>query len=93
MSEHPKFKKGDIVLNRWAGPDNPTRHFIIRSIRKSKVIAIYSDGNNLRIENETTYSNVYDIFYDGKPAFVKVGESKVFDLMKEELTKDYGFVE
>lgn len=89
MSEQSKFKKGDIVLNRWAGPDNPLKHFIIHTMYGKSAAVIEYSGQAVIFDKTPSYANIYENHNDGKAAFVKVGESKIFDLMEEELTRDY----
>lgn len=88
-----KFKQGDIVRNRWAGDKNPTRYFIVWEIRGSKVSVIELDGNKLNFEGYS-YSNIYEPHHDsGESAFVKVGETKAFEIMKQDLAVFFKGVE
>lgn len=82
-----KFKRGDIVLNRWAGEDSPIRIFIIFEIRGRKVKTIESIGGKISIDQDYSYSNVYEMHKDGKPAFLKIGESKMFRIINDELAR------
>ena len=84
-----KFKRGDIICNRWAGEKNPTRFFIIWKIYGKRVSVIELINGRLNFEGYS-YTNVYELFHDGQPAFVKVGQTRAFELMKEELK---GFLE
>ena len=84
-----KFKRGDIIRNRWAGEKNPTRFFVIWKIYGKRVSVIELINGRLNFEGYS-YNNVYELFHDGQPAFVKVGQTRAFELMKEELK---GFLE
>ena len=78
-----KLKKGDIVLNRWAGMVEG-RYFIYTSTSGRMVNGIsMSDGKLSKVEYYK--SSLDSIHHDGKPAFQIVGKSSVFDVMVEEL--------
>ena len=46
--------KGDIVLNRWAGYNNPARIFIVEHIGKEMTKVRYEVDGNLRSGNYYT---------------------------------------
>ena len=79
-----KFRQGDIIRNRWAGENNPIRHFIVWKIYGKKVGVIELRNNKLNFEKDS-YTDVYELFHDGEPAFVKVGQTKAFELMRQDL--------
>lgn len=79
-----KFKQGDVIRNRWAGENNPTRYFIVWKIYGKKVSIIELRNNKLNFEKDS-YTDVYELFHDGEPAFVKVGHTGAFELMREDL--------
>ena len=78
-----KLKKGDIVLNRWAGMVE-ARYFIYTGTSGRLVNGIsMSDGKLATVEY---YKSSLDaIHYDGKPAFEIVGKTTAFDVMVQEL--------
>ena len=79
-----KFKQGDIIRNRWAGEENPTRFFVIWKIYGKRASVIELINGRLYFE-WYSYNNVYELFHDGQPAFVKVGQTRAFELMKQDL--------
>ena len=79
-----KFKRGDILRNRWAGEKNPTRFFIVWKTYGKKVSVIELINNKLNFEKDS-YTDVYELFHDGEPAFVKIGHTRAFELMREDL--------
>lgn len=79
-----KFKQGDILRNRWAGEKNPIRYFIVWKIYGKKVAVVELINNRLNF-NKSSYRDVYELYHDGKPAFVKVGHTGAFELMREDL--------
>ena len=78
-----KLKKGDIVLNRWAGMVE-ARYFIYTGTSGRMVEGIQV-GNGKIHKVEYYKSSLDAIHYDGKPAFEIVGKTTAFDVMVQEL--------
>lgn len=79
-----KLKKGDIVLNRWAGESNPTKVFIYTGTSGKYINGIDMVGG--RLSKTQHYKRSLDEpFYDGEPAYVKVGHTEAFEIMKKDL--------
>lgn len=78
-----KLKKGDIVLNRWAGHVE-CRYFVF--VGKSGGMTNGIEFTNGRLKNIQYYSNhLNEPFHDGEPAFKIVGRTTAFDVMAQEL--------
>lgn len=80
-----KLKKGDIVLNRWAGRVEG-KYFIYTGTSGRMVNGIsMSDGKLATVEYYK--SSLDENHFDGQPAFQIVGKTIAFDIMVEELGK------
>lgn len=81
-----KLKKGDIILNRWAGTVG-VAYFIYTSTSGR-----YINGLQLwngRISKCQYYkSSLGEDFPDGQPAYVKVGHTDAFNVMKRDLLEN-----
>ena len=78
-----KLKKGDIVLNRWAGMVEG-RYFIYTgtSGRMAKGIEM---GNGKLHKVEYYKTSLDENHPDGQPVFQVVGKTTAFDVMVQEL--------
>ena len=80
-----KLKKGDIVLNRWAGMVEG-RYFIYTGTSGRMVKGIeMCNGKLHKVEYYRT--SLDEIHPDGQPVFQIVGKTTAFDVMVEELGK------
>lgn len=70
------FKAGDIIENRWAGPNNPTKHFMFIKWNNGGIVGLdYYNGFS-----KCDYSReVVNELCKGEPAFRKVGRSDLID--------------
>ena len=86
-----KLKKGDIVLNRWAGMVEG-RYFIFTGKSNGMVNGIvFGSGKLAKVQY---YSNSLDeLFIDGEPSFKVVGRTSAYDVMKEDLRKFHNLEE
>ena len=78
-----KLKKGDIVLNRWAGMVE-ARYFIYTGTSGRMVKGIEM-GNGKLHKVEYYKTSLDENHHDGKPAFEIVGKTTAFDVMVQEL--------
>lgn len=79
-----KLKKGDIILNRWAGENNPTKVFIYTGSSGRYVNGV--QFMNGRLSKTQYYKHSLDEpFHDGEPAFIKVGHTETYEVMKNDL--------
>lgn len=84
MSEN-KFRKGDIIHNRYAGHPS-VKYFIYLGVSGK-----YVNGLELRegkgIKKCQYYKSSMNEMLDGEPAFQVVGHTNAFDVMKQDLSK------
>ena len=78
-----KLKKGDIVLNRWAGMVE-ARYFIYTGTSGRMVKGIQV-GNGKIHKVEYYKTSLDENLHDGKPALEIVGKTTAFDVMLQEL--------
>ena len=80
-----KFRKGDIIHNRYAGhPSN--KYFIYLGVSGRYVNGLaLQEGKG--IKKCQYYKSSMNEMLDGKPAFQVVGHTKAFDVMKQDLLK------
>ncbi|WP_339260928.1 hypothetical protein [Lysinibacillus sp. FSL K6-3209] len=80
-----KWRKGDIIHNRYAG--HPTNKYFIYL----GVSGRYVNGLTLRkgkdIKECQFYKSSMNEMLDGEPAFQVVGHTIAFDVMKQDLLK------
>lgn len=80
-----KLKKGDIILNRWAGA-NEGACFIYTGTAGRYVNGIQLSGG--RLSKVQYYKSDMDKgFGDGQPVFKKLGHTDAYDIMKRELNQ------
>lgn len=79
-----KPKRGDIILNKWAGENNPIRHFIYTHTSGKYAYGIYLHGNRL---SKGMYEKNFleKKLPDGTAAYEVVGYSGAFDRMKNDI--------
>ncbi|MBL1228169.1 hypothetical protein IW492_02845 [Enterococcus sp. BWB1-3] len=81
-----KFKKGDIVLNRWAGHPS-VGYFIYLGVSGKYIKGLELDHWTNRIKECEYYKHsLQELFHDGEPAFIVVGHTSAFDVMKNDLS-------
>lgn len=78
-----KLKKGDIVLNRWAG-NVQYRYFIFTGKTGKYVHGIECIDGRLSKTKYYTHS-LDEPFSDGEPAYKVVGYTDAFEVMKANL--------
>ena len=78
------MKIGTIVLNHWAGQNNPAKYFIYTGIKGKYATGIFL--NNGKLERVTCYATDFR----NKEIFEPVGYCKGFDIMKEDLKSILG---
>lgn len=75
-----EFRPGDIIENRWAGENNPTKHFMFLRRENGGIVGLeYSKGFS---KCEYSKSTVNELFIDGEPAFRKVDHNDLRDQLK-----------
>lgn len=79
-----KFKLGDLVLNRWASDSNPTRVFCyIKNRGKYTDVVALDDKGKLAMQKY--YSSSLNETKDGEDAYMKIGRTNAFDVLKHDI--------
>lgn len=74
------FKPGDIIENRWAGENNPTKYFMFLRWSNGGIIGLeYYRGFSKCVYDK---SAVNDLYTDDEPAFRKVDHNDLRDQLK-----------
>lgn len=84
-----RFKHGDLVLNKWAGKDNPIRVSVFIRSGKEHTYCVALDGAG-KFTEVRYYTSDIEKQID---KFVKIGRTDAYALLKADLLKAMGYKE
>lgn len=78
-------KKGDIILNRWAGTKEGA--YFIYTGTSGRYLNGMQLGNGRLTKTQYYVSGIDETLPDGNPAFEIVGHTNAYDVMKNDLVQ------